>query len=134
RIGELWQDAAANATPFEARRQAADARPIAPAALRAKLAADAGSDDRSDLLTLLRAEAKESGATALEVVVTGHSKGGALAQAVAVWLKDAVDSADPQEIWEPRQGAKVECYAFDVPKPGNADLAAGDGCGLCERS
>jgi len=79
RIGELWQDAAANATPFEARRQAADARPIAPAALRPKLAADAGSDDRSDLLTLLRAEAKESGATALEVVVTGHSKGGALA-------------------------------------------------------
>jgi len=123
RIGELWQDAAANATPFEARRQAADALPIAPAALRPKLAADAGSDDRSDLLTLLRAEAKESGATALEVVVTGHSKGGALAQAVALWLKDALDSADPQEIWDPSQRATVACYAFAGPTPGNAGFA-----------
>ena len=121
KIGELWQKAAADTTPFAARRQGAGDVAINPAALRPKLAAE--TDGRRDLLTLLRDEVAQSGAAPLEVVVTGHSKGGALAQAVAVWLKDARDSADPQESWDPDHRVPVTCYAFAGPTPGNAGFA-----------
>ncbi|MGH7302811.1 MAG: lipase family protein, partial [Candidatus Rokuibacteriota bacterium] len=81
------------------------------------------SDDDRDLLTFLRVEAGRAGGAPLEVVVTGHSKGGALAQAVAVWLKDALDSADPRESWDPDRRARVECYAFAGPTAGNTGFA-----------
>src|SRR5262249_14231650 len=59
----------------------------------------------------------------LEVNVVGHSKGGALAQTVAVWLRDALDSAHPQQGWDPSGRARVACYAFAGPTPGNAGFA-----------
>jgi hypothetical protein len=68
-----------------------------------------------DLVALLRAEG------ALDVTVTGHSKGGALAPVVALWLKELLASADP---WDGGRGAHVACQAFAGPTPGNAALAA----------
>src|SRR5215470_1073115 len=71
RIGDLWQSAAARTDNFRDRRRAAVPIPIAPADLRPKLAAET-------LASFLRVEAGRSGGTPLEVVVVGHSKGGAL--------------------------------------------------------
>jgi hypothetical protein len=48
------------------------------------------------------------------VVVTGHSKGGALAIAAALWLA---------ETWAPARQAEVECYSFAGPTAGNAAFA-----------
>lgn len=56
-------------------------------------------------------------------MVTGHSKGGALATAVALWLKDALASPDTAEQWDGRRGARVSCYAFGAPTPGNTAFA-----------
>lgn len=57
----------------------------------------------------------------VEVAVTGHSKGGALAPALALWLKETqVDSA---EAWDPSKKAGVTCWAFAGPSPGNRPFA-----------
>jgi hypothetical protein len=124
KIGELWLQANANPESFRVRRLNAPAVSIAPDELRSKLEAQARPDGSQALLTFLRAQAERSGATPLEVVVTGHSKGGALAQTAAVWLKDALDSAaDPAERWDANRGASVACYAFAGPTPGNTGFA-----------
>ncbi len=93
-----------------------------PASLRRKLMLAAARPAGLDLLTFL-AEAAESEAGALDVHVTGHSKGGALAPAVALWLKDALGSTDPEECWDRSRRARVTCYAFAGPTPGNAAFA-----------
>ena len=123
KIAERLQDAAARAVSLGQRRQSAVAAPIAPSDLRPRLGAEPSSDGRRDLLTFLRSEAERGAGTPLEIAVTGHSKGGALAQVVAVWLKDALDSADPRESWDSTRAARVECYAFAGPTPGDAGFA-----------
>ena len=123
KIAELWQDDAARVVSPRDRRRSAGPVPIAPSDLRPMLGGEPGPDGTRDLLTFLRSEAERAGGAPLEVVVTGHSKGGALAQAVAVWLKDALDSADPRERWAPGGRAQVACYAFAGPTPGNAGFA-----------
>jgi hypothetical protein len=123
KIGELWLEANASTKSFRDRRRDAPAAPIAPANLRSKLEPQPRPDGRQNLLTFLRAEAERSGGAPLEVVVTGHSKGGALAQAAAVWLKDALDSADAAERWDGGRGASVSCYAFAGPTPGDTGFA-----------
>src|SRR5262245_3051307 len=122
RIAERFQDSAAGAVSFTQRRSSA-ATPIAPADLRPKLENGASPDGNLDLIAFLRAAAVRAAGTPLEVVVTGHSKGAALAQAVAVWLKDAVDGADPRERWDPAGSARIACYAFAGPTTGNAGFA-----------
>jgi len=52
--------------------------------------------------------------TSTRVAVTGHSKGGALAIAVALWLA---------ETW-PQHQAGIECFSFAGPTAGNAAFAA----------
>lgn len=47
------------------------------------------------------------------VAVTGHSKGGALAVATALWLAESWASAPEQK------GAEIECYSFAGPTAGN---------------
>jgi hypothetical protein len=49
----------------------------------------------------------------VDVLVTGHSKGGALAPALALWL------AETRSRWDPRGSVRLGCYAFAGPTPGN---------------
>jgi acetyl esterase/lipase len=74
------------------------------------------------VLTFLSRQAAAS-AEPLEVTITGHSKGGALAPAVALWLKDSLSSADPAEHWDGGRGARIRSHAFAGPTPGNAAFA-----------
>lgn len=76
-----------------------------------------------DLLGLLTAEARAA-AGPLDVAITGHSKGGALAPVVALWLRELLTSGDHAERWDGGRGARVSCHAFAGPTPGNAGLAA----------
>ena len=76
-----------------------------------------------DLLTFLKTQADQS-PDGLEVTVTGHSKGGALAPALALCLTEALNSPDVGERWDERRQAKVLCHAFAGPTPGNAAFAA----------
>jgi hypothetical protein len=62
------------------------------------------------LVDFLTAEAKTA---PLEITVTGHSKGGALAPALALWLVETRDH------WDPTGRARIGCYAFAGPTPGN---------------
>jgi hypothetical protein len=48
------------------------------------------------------------------VAVTGHSKGGALSIATALWL---------EETWAATRKAQIACYSFAGPTPGNAAFA-----------
>jgi len=90
--------------------------------LRPRAPGPAPDDAGLDLLSFLAEESRERGAP-LDVTVTGHSKGGALAATVALWLTDALASADAAEHWDGRRGARVSCYAFAAPTPGNAAFA-----------
>ena len=79
--------------------------------------------DGLDLLSFLKDEVDKAKGAPLEVIVTGHSKGGALAPAVALWLRDALDSSDPQERWGDKSSIQVSSYAFAGPTPGNEGFA-----------
>ena len=63
----------------------------------------------------------------LELFVTGHSKGGALAPALALFLCDTQNNdelaIDPHYQWNPDSRAKIHCYAFAGPTPGNRAFA-----------
>ncbi len=54
----------------------------------------------------------------LQIDVTGHSLGGALAPTLALWL------ADTRANWDPPGKAKITVYAFAGPTAGNAEFAA----------
>jgi hypothetical protein len=59
-----------------------------------------------------------------EIWVTGHSKGGALAPALSLWLADTQGRSAPvEEQWDPDARARVHCVAFAGPTPGNARFA-----------
>jgi hypothetical protein len=64
---------------------------------------------------------------ALELFITGHSKGGALAPALALFLSDTQnDDSVPvpdHYRWNPGTRAGIHCYAFAGPTPGNAAFA-----------
>lgn len=90
--------------------------------LRPRSVVPASDETSLDLLSFLAEEARAAD-TPLDVTVTGHSKGGALASTVALWLKDALDSQDLAEHWDGRRGARVAAYAFAAPTPGNTAFA-----------
>src|SRR5262245_23499114 len=122
RIAERLQEAAAGAVSFTQRRSSA-AAPFASSDLRPKPESEPAPNASRDLITFLRSEATRAAGVPMEVVITGHSKGAALAQAVAVWLEDALDAPDPRERWDPTASARVACYAFAGPTPGNEGFA-----------
>jgi hypothetical protein len=70
-----------------------------------------------NLMEFLRGQAREAQAP-IEVVVAGHSKGGGLAPALALWLAET-----RQESWDPSGEAKVSCFAFAGPTAGNRAFA-----------
>ncbi len=78
-----------------------------------------------DLTHFLRA-AIEAEAGEVEVVVTGHSKGGALSSTLALWLAQTQgsDGVRPLHRWDPDRKVRVNCWSFAGPTAGNADFAA----------
>ena len=101
--------------------RAAEAAHVGPETLRRTLLPPASRGDGLDLLTFLRTQADESG-DALEVAVTGHSKGGALAASMALWLQCALESPSDEECWDPTRRARLACYSFAGPTAGNAEF------------
>jgi len=63
----------------------------------------------------------------LELYVTGHSKGGALAPALALFLNDTQRNDEipvrRHYRWNPGSRAAIHCYAFAGPTPGNTAFA-----------
>jgi lipase (class 3) len=119
-LAARWRDGAAHGGRLKARLAGALAGPrVLPENLRPRPASPDAAE--TDLLTFLAAQAASS-ETALEVIVTGHSKGAALAQTVALWLREALEA--PPERWDAGRGARVRCRAFAGPTPGNAAFAA----------
>lgn len=84
----------------------------------------ASLDPGVTLLAFLRAAVAAAAGDPVDVVVTGHSKGGALATALALWLADTQGQTDQAFRWDPRREATVRCFAFAGPTAGNAALAA----------
>lgn len=77
-----------------------------------------------DLRTFLSTAVKQAGG-ALDIIVTGHSKGGALASTVALWLADTQgSSADTPEGWDPHRWAAVSCFSYAGPTAGDSTFAA----------
>ena len=54
--------------------------------------------------------------------MTGHSKGGALAHALALWLADTRD-AGAEPAWDSRRLATVRCFSYGAPTIGDAGFA-----------
>jgi hypothetical protein len=57
------------------------------------------------------------------VIVTGHSKGGALAPALALCLKDTRTARDHDVGWDATGQSEVGCVTFAGPTPGNGAFA-----------
>jgi hypothetical protein len=75
-----------------------------------------------DVTTFLKGAVAEARGP-VEVTVTGHSKGGALAPTLALWFAETRgDAADPARRWDPRGDATVSCYHFAGPTAGNAEF------------
>ena len=83
-------------------------------------------DHGEDLLSFL-ARIVEQADGGLEIVVTGHSKGGALSTTAALWLVDTQGAGEwvpKDERWDPQRKAGISCYSFAGPTAGNAAFAA----------
>ena len=60
----------------------------------------------------------------VNIYVVGHSKSGALAPALALWLADTQGGVVVgAEQWDPSAKAKLYLYTFAAPTPGNAGFA-----------
>lgn len=60
----------------------------------------------------------------LDVTVVGHSKGGAMAVALAAWLAETQGKTAPlADRWDPDGAATVRCATFAAPTPGNTAFA-----------
>lgn len=72
------------------------------------------------LVAFLRAAA-ESSPIPLNIHVVGHSKGGPLAAALALWLADTQgDSVPDSDVWDAAGQTKLDLYSFAAPTPGNS--------------
>jgi hypothetical protein len=70
--------------------------------------------DLAGLLSTLAAGAEGT----MQVDVVGHSKGGALASTLALWLAES-----QEETWDPSGRAVVRCFSFAGPTAGNRGFA-----------
>lgn len=69
-----------------------------------------------DLRTFLKAAVAQAEGE-VEIIVTGHSKGGALCSTLALWL------ADMREEWDAARKARVRSFSFAGPTAGNEAFA-----------
>jgi hypothetical protein len=76
----------------------------------------------STLFQFLSGEAARSHIP-LRVTITGHSKGGALAPTLALWLKEVQTGAAGVRGWDRAGQATLTCVTFAGPTPGNAAFA-----------
>jgi len=65
---------------------------------------------------------------AIELIATGHSLGGALSPALALWLSDT------RSLWDPAGRATISCEPTAGPTAGNGDFAAYYGTSLGPRT
>lgn len=121
KIMQHWQDIDAGRPSVAGTLRALCPTPLE---IRPKLLPEAARTEAVDLMTFLAMRASRNPTPPLEVIVTGHSKGGALAPAVALWLKEALHSGLDDECWDPTRRAVVRCHAFAGPTPGNDAFAA----------
>jgi hypothetical protein len=56
---------------------------------------------------------------AVDIVVTGHSKGGALSSTLALWLADTQGEVSEDQRWDPHTKARVHCFSYAGPTAGN---------------
>jgi hypothetical protein len=76
------------------------------------------------LLAFLKAAVADADGEPVDVVVTGHSKGGALAPTLALWLADIQGSeVAPEFRWDESRTATVRCFSFAGPTAGNQAFA-----------
>jgi hypothetical protein len=75
------------------------------------------------VLAKTASDAAKPGAKPLDVVVTGHSKGGAVAPAFALWLSDTRRLPGGGG-WDPQKLSTIRYAAFAGPTPGDAVFAA----------
>lgn len=77
------------------------------------------------LIAFLQAAVAAADGARVRVTVTGHSKGGALAPTLALWLADTQGAATNDETvaWDPHRQATVRSVAFAGPTAGNAAFA-----------
>ena len=68
------------------------------------------------LVDFLRERARKE-ADPLDIVVTGHSKGGALAPTLALWLRET------RAHWDSKDRARIGFHAFAGPTPGDGAFA-----------
>lgn len=81
-----------------------------------------GTDGSQSLIQFLH---RATAGGAVEVVVTGHSKAGAVAVALATWLAQTRGPHAPDAVrWDPARNATVVCRAFAGPTPGNASFGS----------
>jgi len=81
-------------------------------------------------------EAKEGGQPPLDVIVVGHSKGGALTPPLALWLQETQGEKDGsmEGRWNVDDDATLRCYSFAGPPPGNRAFSDRFGTALGDRS
>ncbi len=76
-----------------------------------------------DLRTFLASAVKQAGGS-LDIVVTGHSKGGGLASTVALWLADTQGTTVAEaEQWDPEGRATIRCFSYAGPTAGDEAFA-----------
>ncbi len=78
------------------------------------------------LVAFLQAAVTAGDGAPVRVTVTGHSKGGALAPTLALWLADTQGPPANDDVvaWDPERRATVHSVAFAGPTAGNAAFAA----------
>jgi hypothetical protein len=70
-----------------------------------------------DLIGYLKEAVRTTGN--LEIVVTGHSKGGALAAALTAWLAQSRADGPNEGNWDPESKVRLRCLTFAGPTPGD---------------
>ena len=83
--------------------------------LKQQTAPESNSDSGNDLISFLREKIDAANGT-VNLYVTGHSKGGALTSALALWLEDTRGD------WA-NNNVTVQAYSFAGPTAGNKEFA-----------